>query len=214
LKKHRVIEIRHLTDSTFVLRLERKGMSFQTGQFLLLGMKGAVDRREYSIYSGENEDFLEVLIREVDGGKVSEKLKKLKAGDNIDVDGPFGFFKFAPSAFQSQKFLFVATGTGVSPFHSFIKTYPDLNYKLVHGVRFTEEAYDRADFKAEKLTLCTSGDHKGDFEGRVTAYLKEQNIDVDTNCFLCGNSEMIYETFDILTDKGIPVSNIYSEVYF
>ena len=92
---------------------------------------------------------------------------------------------------QSQKFLFVATGTGVSPFHSFIKTYPDLNYKLVHGVRFTEEAYDRADFKAEKLTLCTSGDHKGDFEGRVTAYLKEQNIDVDTNCFLCGSYNFV-----------------------
>jgi hypothetical protein len=25
---------------------------------------------------------------------------------------------------------------------------------------------------------------------------------------------MIYEAFDILTGKGIPVSNIYSEVYF
>jgi len=214
LKKHKVKEVRNLTDSSFVVRLERNGMQFQTGQFVLVGTNGAVDRREYSIYSGENEDYLEVLIREVDGGKVSAKLKKLKAGDNVDVDGPFGFFKFDPKTFQSPKFLFVATGTGISPFHGFVKTYSDLNYQMVHGVRLAEEAYDHADFCADRIVLCTSGDNKGNFEGRVTAFLKEQEIDAETNCFLCGNSEMICEVFDILTGKGVPTSNIYSEVYF
>ncbi|MCY1722906.1 FAD-binding oxidoreductase [Prolixibacteraceae bacterium Z1-6] len=214
MKKHKVKEVRNLTNSTFVVRLERNGMQFQTGQFVLVGTKGAVERREYSIYSGENENFLEVLVREVNGGKVSAKLKKLKPGDTVDVDGPFGFFKFSPAAFQSQKFLFVATGTGISPFHGFIKTYPDLNYQMVHGVRLAEEAYDHADFDEKRMVLCTSGDNKGTFEGRVTAFLKEQDIDAETNCFLCGNSEMIYEVFDILTGKGVPTSNIYSEVYF
>ena len=106
MKKHKVTQVRHLTDSTFVIRFERNGMEFQTGQFVLLGRNGAVDRREYSIYSGEKDDFLEVLVREVDGGKVSSKLKKLKAGDLVDVDGPFGFFKFDPQSFQEQQFLF------------------------------------------------------------------------------------------------------------
>ncbi len=197
-----------------MVRLERNGMEFQTGQFVLVGTRGAVERREYSIYSGENQDYLEVLIREVEGGKVSSKLKKLKSGDTVDVDGPFGFFKFAPGAFQSQKFLFVATGTGISPFHSFIKTYPALNYKMVHGVRYNNEAYDHNDFNSEKTVLCTSGDNKGDFKGRVTDFIKELDIDAETNCFLCGNSEMIYEVFDILGEKGVPTSNIYSEVYF
>lgn len=197
-----------------MLRLERKGIDFQTGQFVLLGTNGAVDRREYSVYSGENDDYIEVLVREVEGGKVSSKLKKLKAGQSIGVDGPFGFFKFDPSAFASRKFLFVATGTGISPFHSFVKTYPNLNYQLIHGVRFGHEAYDHRDYETEKVTLCTSGDNKGDFEGRVTDYLRTQEIEKDTHCFLCGNSEMIYEVFDILGEKGIPTSNIYSEVYF
>lgn len=214
MKKHKVEDIRNLSDSTFVIKLERKGMDFQTGQFVLLGMKGAVDRREYSIYNGEGENFLEVLVREVDGGKVSAKLKKLKSGDTIDVDGPFGFFKFDPTIFQSQKFLFIATGTGISPFHGFIKTYPKLNYQLIHGVRFAEEAYDHNDFEKKRVTLCTTGDNKGDFKGRVTSYIQSQDIDTDTNCFLCGNSEMIYEVFDILGEKGVPTSNIYSEVYF
>jgi len=214
MRQQKVEGIRHLTDSSFVIRLERNGLAFQTGQFITLGINGNKNRREYSVYSGENDDYLEVLVREVEGGKVSGQLKRLKEGDMLDIDGPFGFFKFNPAGFTKKKFLFIATGTGISPFHSFVRTHPDLDYRLIHGVRYTNEAYDHADFESERIVLCTSGENNGGFNGRVTDYLFSQRIDADTNCFLCGNSEMIYEVFDILTGKGVPVSNIYSEVYF
>ena len=212
--RHKVIEVRHLTESTFVIRLERKGLVFQTGQFIILKYGNSIDQREYSVYSGENDDFLEILVREVQGGKVSGKLKQVQTGMEIEVDGPFGFFKFNPEQFASKKFLFIATGTGISPFHSFVKTFPNLDYQLIHGVRFGKEAYDHCDFEKKKVTLCTSADPMGNFYGRVTDYLFSQKPDTVTNCFLCGNSEMISEVFDILTAKGIPTSNIYSEVYF
>ena len=214
MRKHKVIKVRHLTDSTFVVRFDRNNLPFQTGQFVTLRLPNSVDQREYSLYNGEKDDFLEVLVREVEGGKISGKLKKLMSGSEIEVDGPFGFFKFNPNIFSSKKFLFVATGTGISPFHSFIKTFPNLEYLIIHGVRFGNEAYEHADFQKERITLCTTGDDTGDFYGRVTDFLYTQKPDPDTNCFLCGNSEMIYEVFDILTGKGVPVSNIYSEVYF
>lgn len=214
MRKHKIISVRNLTDSAFVIRFERMNFQFQTGQFVMLKIPGSLENREYSVYSGENDDFLEVLVREVKEGIFSGRLKKLKSGDEIDVNGPFGFFKFNPEKFASKKFLFVATGTGISPFHSFVRTFPELDYQLVHGVRFKEEAYEHADYQKEKVTLCLSGEEGGDFYGRVTDFLFTQKIDRETNCFLCGNSEMIYEVFDILTGKGIPVSNIYSEVYF
>lgn len=214
MRKHKVISVRNLTELTFVIRLERNNLQFQTGQFVMLKNLNSSAKREYSVYSGEKDDFLEVLVREIEGGKVSGKLKKLKPGSEIEVEGPFGFFKFNPEKFTSQKFLFVATGTGISPFHSFVRTFPELDYQLVHGVRLKEEAYEHADFQKENVRLCLSGDENGDFYGRVTDFLFTQKIDSETNCFLCGNSEMIYEAFDILTGKGIPVSNIYSEVYF
>ena len=194
--------------------MERNDLQFQTGQFVMLKNLNSSAKREYSVYSGEKDEYLEVLVREVEGGKVSGRLKKLKPGTEIEVEGPFGFFKFNPEKFASQKFLFVATGTGISPFHSFVRTFPRLDYQLVHGVRKKEEAYEHADFELENIKLCLSGDENGDFYGRVTDYLFTQKIDSETNCFLCGNSEMIYEAFDILTGKGIPVSNIYSQVYF
>lgn len=212
--KYKVIENRLLTSSTFVIRLERNGLRFQTGQFVLLGINGTIDRREYSIYSGENDDYIEVLVREVKGGKVSKKLKRLKPDDTVDLDGPLGFFKFKPETFNNQKFVFVASGTGISPFHSFIKTYPNLRYELIHGVRFGVEAYEHQDFKDEYTCLCTSGDNKGRFLGRVTQYLSRKKVDTEANYFLCGNNYMIEEVFDILTSKGVSSSNIYSEVYF
>jgi len=214
LKKHKVISIRNLTDTTFVIRFERNNLQFQSGQFIVLKNPGTSEKREYSVYCGENDDYLEVLVREIEGGKVSGRLKRLKAGTEIEVEGPFGFFKFNPEKFSFHKFLFIASGTGISPFHSFIRTFPWLDYQLVHGVRLKEEAYEHADYENDKVVLCLSGVEVGEFNGRVTDYLFTQKIDRETNCFLCGNSEMIYEAFDILTGKGVPVSNIFSEVYF
>ena len=214
LKKHRITAVRQLTDSTFVLQLERKELPFHTGQFVILRRPGTIEQREYTVYSGAKDNFLEVLVREVTEGKVTPRLKKMQPGDQLEVDGPFGFFRFNPKMFPSQKFLFVATGTGISPFHSFVKTYPSLDYHLVHGVRFGEEAYEHHDFNKQNITLCTTGDKTGNFMGRVTQFLATQKLESDTQCFLCGNSEMIQEAFDILTEKGIEVQNIYTEVYF
>ena len=212
--RHKIIDIKLLTEHTYILRIERNGFQFQTGQFILLKKPGTLDSREYSVYSGENEKDIEFLIREVQTGKVSKQFKKMKPGDILDLDGPFGFFKFHPQMFPTKKFLFIATGTGISPFHSFISTFPDLDYQLIHGVRYSNENYGHDIFDRKRTVLCVSGGDGGDFYGRVSDYLFDKKIDPDSQCFLCGNSEMIHEIFDILAGKGIPISNIYSEVYF
>ena len=214
MRRYKIKSIRYLTNSTFVLRTEKKGMDFETGQFIILRRPGTIDQREYTIYSGEQDPFLEVLVREITKGKVTPRLKNLSVGDELEIDGPFGFFRFHPQMFTQKKFLFMATGTGISPFHSFVRTYPGLDYKLVHGVRYANEAYDHEKFDSRKITLCTSSDNTGDYKGRVTDYIKNQEIDRQTNCFLCGNSEMIHDAYDILSEKGIEEQKIFTEVYF
>ena len=211
---HQVIFLRFLTGSVFVVRLERNGLNFRTGQFIVLQDPRTGQKREYSVYSGEDDDYLEVLVREVEGGKVSGRLKKLMPGDKVRVEGPFGFFRLSPDLFPSGNFLFIASGTGISPFHSFVKTFPEADYRIIHGVRLAEEAYDYQDYDRSRIVQCVSGEDNGDFHGRVTGYLASVDPGQDTTCFLCGNSGMIQDVFDILTGKGIPVSNIHSEVYF
>lgn len=210
-----VIEgVRHLTESTYVLRFSRNGMDFNPGQHLVLGLPGSSELREYSIYSGIHDDFLEVLIKEVDEGVVSKQLKSIQPGDKLEVRGPYGFFLTESGITQPARLLFISSGTGIAPFHSYIQSNPDVDYKVIHGVRKMEEAYDIRHYKKDSLQVCTSRDPGGDFEGRLTDYLLEANIDTDRQVYLCGNSNMIFDAMDILRARGIPQRQIFTEVYF
>lgn len=210
-----LLETRQVSDSAYVLRFNRKNFDFEPGQYLTLGVLDTRQTREYSIYSSVKDEALEVLIKEVEDGFLSLKFKKIKVGDQLLVDGPFGFFNIEAEELKTKKFLFVATGTGISPFHSMIKSYEGkIDYTLLHGVRNIEEAYDREEYDKDRYILCTSRGNKGDYKGRVTDYLKEHDVDNETLVYLCGNSEMIYDVYDILMSKGMSSDNIRTEVYF
>jgi ferredoxin--NADP+ reductase len=211
---YKLHQIRNLTDSAYILRFDRNNLSFIAGQHLTLGLPGDNQVREYSIYSPESESYLEVLVKEVENGMVSKRLHKLKPGDLINVDGPFGFFTIDEEKRGNGNFLFVATGSGIAPFHSLAGTYPELNYKLLHGVKYIEEGYERNFYEKGRHVLCTSRDKKGDFNGRVTDYLRSNKIDPDTYVYLCGNCDMIYEVYDLLTSQGHSSDKIKTEVYF
>jgi ferredoxin/flavodoxin---NADP+ reductase len=211
---YRILQVRNLTPTTYVLRFDKHELNYTAGQHLTLGIPGDNQVREYSIYSPETESYLEVLIKEVDKGTVSKRLHALGQGNILKVEGPFGFFTIKEENRQNGKFLFVATGTGIAPFHSIVGTYPDLNYKILHGVRTADEGYEKDFYKKDRHILCTSRDNRGDFQGRVTDYLKKNKIDSDTMVYLCGNCDMIYEVYDLLTSQGLPSDNIKTEVYF
>jgi ferredoxin--NADP+ reductase/benzoate/toluate 1,2-dioxygenase reductase subunit len=209
---------RDVSEAAFVLRLERGGLAFRPGQWINLGRVGSLQRREYTIYSPPSEDFLEVLVKEVEGGTVSRDLRRCQAGEVLEVDGPHGSFCIEPEA-ASGKFLFIGTGTGVSPFHCLALSHPHLDYLLLHGVRSPQQLYDRETFDLQRLVACISGAERLESEprvyrGRVTTYLRESPVDPARLCYLCGNSDMIYESYSILRSYGVPASHIFAEVYF
>jgi len=209
-----VLDTRHLTNSTYVIRMERDGMEFEAGQYISLGLAGNAEKREYSIYSGSEEDYIEVLVKEIDEGIVSKQLKHLQTGSHAEMDGPFGFFTLDEANRGGKELVFIASGTGIAPFHSFIKSYTGLNYKLVHGVKYGDEAYEYEDYKPGSYILCTSRDNRGDYQGRVTDFLMAQPVKSGADYYLCGNSQMIHEVYDILKDREIDTDRIHAEVYF
>jgi ferredoxin/flavodoxin---NADP+ reductase len=212
-KIYRLHQKRTLTPDTYVLRFDRNEMNFRAGQHITLGIPGNNQVREYSIYSTEQDQLLEVLIKEVDTGLVSKQLQKLIPGELLDVDGPFGYFTIDKLHFN-RKFLFIGTGTGIAPYRSLTGSYPSLDYTILHGVRYGNEAYEKHRYPADRYVLCTSRDKEGNFSGRVTDYLKENPLDSDTLVYLCGNCDMIYDVYDLLTSRGFPSGNIKTEVYF
>lgn len=206
---------RILTDSTFVLRFDKKGMQFEPGQYICVGPGGEMHMREYSIYSPAREDYLEILVKDVPEGHVSRRLAACRPGDVLTVEGPFGFFTLEED-WRKHRHVLIATGTGISPFHCFVGSCPDLDYTLLHGVRYGSERYEHGAYDRTRVLTCTTGDESGDYRGRVTDWLREHRdgIDREARYYLCGNCDMIYQAFDILQDAGVPHNRLFAEVYF
>lgn len=208
-----VHHVRRLSAGTFVLRFDRNGLPFEPGQYLSVGPGGEIHMREYSVYSTPDDDYLEILVKEVDGGYVSPRLARLQGGDPVNVDGPFGYFTIDED-WRDHRYIFIATGTGISPFHDFVRSYPEIDYKLLHGIRTGEERYDYDVYDDSRVISCTSRDTAGTYSGRVTDWLRAETIDTQARYYLCGNCDMIYEAFDILQDAGVDHSQLFAEVYF
>lgn len=211
---YRVSEIRPLTNETFSLKLPKARFAFNAGQHISLGIRGDYQSREYSIYSGAHDDSLEVLVKEVENGYFTPKLRKLKPGDVVEIHGPFGKFGLEPKDAKTGKFVFIASGTGIAPFRSIVRTYPEIEYTLIHGVRYADEAYDKHEYAADRYILCTSRDPKGTYQGRLTGYLKNCTFAPESEFYLCGNSDMIFDALEILKEKGFERDQIHCEVYF
>ena len=232
--RHAVLALRDLSESAYVLRIERKGLDFEPGQYIHVGPLPGIDRREYSVYSAPGDDFLEILVKEVPQGVVSPGLRRLAAGEYVDVEGPFGFFRIEEGDLAAP-FLFIATGTGISPFHCHTRSRPQLDYTLIHGVRSVTELYDHGAYDAGRLVSCisrpesapapsagatastSSAPHPAaarNFRGRVTDWLRENPAPEHCMAYLCGSCDMIYEVYDILGAQGLSSDRIHAEVYF
>ncbi len=99
-----------------------EGMDFTAGQFaaVLCPHQGKIIRRAYSIASPpEERDHLELIVKLVQGGVVTNWFWRLKEGDRFRVHGPLGKF-ILPEAIGFD-IVFVAVGTGIAPFRSMIR---------------------------------------------------------------------------------------------
>lgn len=210
----RVRSVRFLTKQTFVIRTDKNQLDFIPGQRIKMYIPNESINRKYSVYSGKDEPFLEFLIREVEEGYLTPRIKQLNTGDELEILGPNGHFTLQKVHKESDSLLFVSTGTGIAPFHSYIKSYSGLNYHLVHGVRFSDEAYDREDYDEKRLTVCTSREFGNDFHGRVTDYLQTIDIHQYNHIYLCGNKEMINDVVNIAEKNGFEMAKVHTETYF
>lgn len=213
LQRVKILAIRKLTKTTYVLRTTRDDFQFIPGQCVNIGLVGGAVNREYSTYSSISDIYLEFLIKKIPGGLVSVGLSKLKPGNEVTLDGAYGRF-ILDNPDPTKKYMFIASGTGIAPFHSYVKSYPGIDYEIVHGIRSADEQYDKQDYQKNKYIACVSLGDGGNFAGRVTEYLKKIPLSRDKIYYICGNSSMINDVYDILRSREINGSNIFTEVFF
>ena len=209
----KVIDIKNVSDSAFVITFEKPDFEFTAGQHVIVSLDGDIHDREYSISSSEEDKNMEILVKEVKDGYFTPLLKNVKIGTYLKVRGPQGRFCIDLINNEDKDIVLIATGTGIAPFRSMVFSYPNLNFQIIHGIQKSTETYFKDDFKC-KYTSCTSKESTGDFSGRVTEYLKNVEFSQNTIFYLCGNFDMIYDVQNILKSKNHSINSIFTEVYF
>lgn len=198
-----------------MLTVERPNIEIKSGQCFNIGLEDSGVNREYSMYSDATEKYIQFIIREVEDGIVSSQLRKLKPNQTIALAGPYGEFCIENSLGDRKKhFTFIATGTGIAPFRSFVKTFPSINYKLIHGIRSLEERYHFEEYGLHNYEACISRPTDDSKPRYVTDYLKKNPLNQETTVYVCGNRKMITDVFDLCRQQGINGSNIFTEVFF
>ena len=146
---------------------------------------------------------------------VSPRIAKLNVGDKVELEGPYGEFCIENAINRGDKaFTFIGTGTGIAPFRSFVKTFPAIKYRVIHGIRFENEQYHCKEYKNGSYTPCISRPENGGKPIRVTDFISSNPIDDGSTVFICGNRKMISEVFDICRDQGIGGDRLFTEVFF
>ena len=112
-----------------------------------------------------------------------------------------GYFRLDTPNRNGTGHYFIATGSGIAPFPSFVGSFETLNYRLLHGVRYAADRYDIETYSPERFTQCVSREEGGNFPGRVTDYIGQNPVDPDGLFYLCGNCDMLFEACDILVAK-------------
>jgi len=133
---------------------------FAPGQFVSAVAQdehGKQQTRAYSLASAANGKRFELCVNRVDGGFFSNHLADLPdlpVGGTVRIHGPHGHFTLHEPLTDS---IFVATGTGIAPFRSYLQwLFPasgeDRSQRkeiwLVFGTRHESELYYRDQFEA------------------------------------------------------------------
>jgi CDP-4-dehydro-6-deoxyglucose reductase len=200
---------------------------FKPGQSVQVHFPGEHKKRFYSISSSPTEGpFIEITVKSNPGSLLAKDIEGLKAGASLPLDGPHGGSLSLPEPVQ-HPLVFIAAGTGVTPFRSMIRYLMDesvsSDYWLLHSVR------SRGDLLFQKEFAPWSGQHKNfryvptitrDHDaawthetGRISAALIRKHVTAkDTIYLLCGLVAFVADMEKtLLKELQVPADRIRRE---
>lgn len=200
---------------------------FYPGQFINLAVPAAAPRgeRSYSVWSDPVDGArLELVIKLFPGGAAGEMLRAAQVGDKLPLRGPFGAFTLRDDPGPVQ---FLATSTGLAPFHSMlcacVRRQDPRRFRVWFGVRNAADLFALdalARFKRDlpdfDYTVCLTRPPEGwaGYTGRVTRLLEAEGADPTTHYYMCGNGEMTAEARAYLKANGVDRRHIHVETFY
>tara|TARA_R110000868_G_scaffold10639_4_gene51627 strand:- start:26351 stop:27088 length:738 start_codon:yes stop_codon:yes gene_type:complete len=215
-------------------RPDGETLAYIPGQFITFMFEndeGKLVRRSYSLANIPGQtDELEIAVSPVEGGFATDKFFNAQPGDVMPCSGPFGRLVLKDE--DVSHIILVATGTGVSPYRSMLPSIAErlqqnsqLKFTVLLGVQYAAdllyaddfiafaEQHDRFEFRAY-LSREENLIAPHQFKGYVQSAYEGLNLDPDTDVFyLCGNPNMIDDSFAMLQDMGFGSRSVRREKY-
>lgn len=207
---------------------------FKAGQFVNIGVQidGKMEFRAYSISSTSGEDHLQLTIKCVDGGKVSNFIvDSLSIGDTVQVLRPAGEFNCIDNPPRlhkgQQKALLISAGCGISPVFAMAKYWlshdEPVDIEFLHIARSPDETiyfdlletYHTAYPNFNLKLLLKNRDGTSYPQGRLNKeWLQELVPDFDARTvYLCGPSQFMQDTQGYLVELGFDMVNFFQESF-
>lgn len=234
-----ITDIRRETDDAISVRFAVpeplvENFRFRPGQHLTLRAEidGEDLRRSYSICSAPDEAGLRVAIKRIGGGRFSNWANEtLVAGSQLEVMAPAGAFTWAFDAANAAGYALFASGSGITPILSLIKTglaaEPRSRFALFYGNRETGSILFREELAQLKnryvdrfeahYFLSREEDEMTFLNGRIDRakmhdiLTRFPPVDVIDVAFICGPETMMDAVETALVEAGLDRSRIRSE---
>jgi ferredoxin--NADP+ reductase len=218
----KVVENRAWTDALFSLRVEGAPARFEAGQFvrIALDVDGERVARPFSFVNPPQDPTLEFYGIVVPEGPLSPRLARLRPGDALYVaSNPAGFLVLSEVP-EAQTLWLLATGTGIAPFLSMLRTEtPWKRYRnivLVHAVRHAKELVYQEMIREMKglkyVTFVSREAHAGSLGGRIPQAIGDGRLEAaagfelgaaTSQVMLCGNPDMLKDAQAVMAAKGM-----------
>ena len=205
---------------------------FKAGQFVML--HAPIDpekpiRRPYSIASPPTETSnVDLMVKLVDGGPVTNWMWELKEQDKANLDGPYGAFVLPKEL--PRELILISTGTGLAPFRSMtlmlLEQKADVKITMLFGVRYEDEIPYSEEFDALAKqhpnfqfipTISRPRNQPKPWTGEVgyvqTKLEQYAPAKPDKLIYICGLSPMIKAVEETALKLGFDKKQIHYEKY-
>ncbi len=220
------------TDDTISLQLSSDNNStfdFKPGQFISVGVElnGKMEYRAYSISSVPQQDFLQLTIKRVEGGKVSNYLiDEFNEGDSLSVLAPTGPFNSVDCS-AKPKIALLSAGCGITPVMSMARTWlankTNVDITFIHMARSPEHTiyFDELQYLNQhhdnfSLQLLLKEPQYTDFpQGRLDQkWLTTLCPDLtERTVFLCGPMNFMQDMKTYVEAIGLDMAHFFQESF-
>lgn len=177
-----IISVKDETPIIKTIKLDRS-IDPAPGQYAMVWIRG-VDEIPMS-FSGSSQ----ITVHPV--GEATRALAGLRPGESIGLRGPFG----NGFILRGENILLVGGGVGVAPL-AFLGEQArsiGINVTSLIGFRSSEDMIFGSRFGQLGDTIITTDDGSSGIHGRVSAGLRELNLEEFSQIYLCGPEQMMWD---------------------